>query len=252
MSINRLKANDDKTGILIIRKKKSDETLTLKIGNEEVEEKSEEKLLGFSVDNNLKWESHINKLARKLNFRLFTLRRLSEKLPKALLKRVCEAIFISHIRYGLPLYCPVQIKEGDPTPGCIKALKVAYNDCLRLLTGNKRSDHTSIKCMLEDLGWLSVNQLAAETRLVEAWKSVHIDNYCMRDVIKLRPKGNYNTRMNKVEFLDTGVDDIHGSAGFVQTTAKLWNAAPISVKEALTISLAKKEIRKFVLEKIPI
>ena len=36
MSINRLKANDDKTGIVIVRKKKSDETLTVTIGNEEI------------------------------------------------------------------------------------------------------------------------------------------------------------------------------------------------------------------------
>ena len=155
---------------LAISKKKSDDTLVLTIGNEEIEESNEEKLLGFTINKNLKWESHINNLVRKLNFRLFTLRRLNDKLPKFLLKRVCDAIFISHIRYGLPLYCPVQIKEDDPVPGCISALKVVFNDCLRLLTCNKRRDHASIAGMLEDVGWLSVNQLAVETRLIKAWK----------------------------------------------------------------------------------
>ena len=131
MSINRLKANDDKTGIVIVKKKKSDETLTLKIGNEKVEETKNERLLGIMVDQNLKWDCHIKNLVRKLNFRLFTLRRLNEKLPKYLLKKVAEAIFISHIRYGLPLYCPVKIEEGDPNPGCIDTLKKVFNDCLR-------------------------------------------------------------------------------------------------------------------------
>lgn len=151
-----------------------------------------------------------------------------------------------------PLYCPVQITEDDPLPGSIKALKVVFNDCLRLLTGNRRTDQASIKSMLEDVGWLSVNQLAAETRLIEAWKAVHIEDNCMREVLKLRHRGNYRTRNNHVDFLEPGVDDIYGSAGFVQTTAKLWNASPMSVKEAPTINLAKKEIRKFVTEKIPI
>ena len=59
-------------------------------------------------------------------------------------------------------------KEDDPLPGCISALKVVFNDCLRLLTCNKRTDHASIAAMLEEVGWLSVNQLAAETRLIEA------------------------------------------------------------------------------------
>ena len=74
----------------------------MKIGNKVKEESEEEKLLGFTVSNNLKWENHISKLVRKLNFKLFTLRRIKEKLPKSFLKRVCDAIFISHIRYGLP------------------------------------------------------------------------------------------------------------------------------------------------------
>ena len=60
-----------------------------------------------------------------------------------------------------------------------------------------------------------------------------------------------NTRSNNVDYLDTGVEDIYGSAGFVNTTAKLWNKSPQLVKEAATISIAKREIRKFVLEEIP-
>ena len=106
--------------------------------------------------------------------------------------------------------------------------------------------------MLDDLGWLSLNQLAAETRLVEAWKSVHLEEYCMKDVLKLRPKGNYNTRSNHIDFLDAGVNDIYGSAGFVSTTAKLWNKSPVSVKEAQTLNSAKIEIRNFVKNDIPI
>ena len=74
----------------------------------------------------------------------------------------------------------------------------------------------------------------------------------MKEVLKPRHKGNYRTRSNHVDFLEHGVDDIHGSAGFVQTTARLWNDSPMSVKEATTISLAKKEIRRFVRDKIPI
>ena len=131
---------------------------------------------------------------------------------------------------------------------------MTYNVCIiiLLLSGKAITDQVSIKSMLENLGWLSVNQLAAETRLIEAWKSVHIDDYCMKDVLKLRHKGSYNTRSNHVDYLDTGVEDIYGSAGFVNTTAKLWNKSPKLVKEATSISIAKREIRKFVLEEIPI
>ena len=72
--------NDDKTAIVVIRKKKSEETLTINIANEEIEESKKERLLGIIIDQSLKWDSHIKTLVRKLNFRLFTLRRLNEKL----------------------------------------------------------------------------------------------------------------------------------------------------------------------------
>ena len=161
------------------------------------------------------------------------------------------AIFVSHIRYGLPIFCPVRLDESDPIPGCIDDLKVVYHDCLRLLSGVSRTDHASIKEMAQNLEWGSINQLAAQTRLIQAWKSVHLENNCMKDVLHLRPKGNYNTRLNNVDLLDTGVEDIYGSAGFVNATAKLWNKAPKSVKEASSLCVAKREIRKFVEEKIP-
>ena len=74
----------------------------------------------------------------------------------------------------------------------------------------------------------------------------------MKDTLKLWHKGSYNTRTNHVNFLDTGVEDIYGSAGFVSSTAKLWNKSPDSVKEAPSLSSAKKEIRRFVKEEIPI
>ena len=98
------------------------------------------------------------------------------------MKSVAEAIFMSHIRYALPLYCPVQIEEDSPISGSIADLRKVFNDCLRLLKGKVISDEVSIKSMLEDLGLLSLNQLAAETRLLEAWKTVHQEDYCMTDI----------------------------------------------------------------------
>ena len=74
----------------------------------------------------------------------------------------------------------------------------------------------------------------------------------MNEVPQLRYKESYRTRTNLVDYLEPGVDDIYGSAGNVHTTARLWNESPLSVKEATTINSAKREIRKFVTEKIPI
>ena len=76
----------------------------------------------------------------------------------------------------------MKIEDNDPTSGSITDLKKVFNDYLRLLLGRFISDEVSIKSKLDELGWLSINQLAAETRLIEAWKTVHLEDYCMKDV----------------------------------------------------------------------
>ena len=148
---------------------------------------------------------------------------------------------------GLPLYCPIKISELDPTPGCIDKINVAFNDCLWLLTGNLRQDHTSIENMLEELSWISLNQLSAESRLIQAWKTAHTENYCLQDTLTRRRKGAYPTRESETTLFEPGDDNRITSAGsFVNQTARIWNQAPISIKNSSTLEQAKRQIRSYV------
>ena len=145
-------------------------------------------------------------LVKKLNFRLFTLRRLSHMIPRHLLKSVADGIFLSLIRYGLPLYCPLRLKENDPNPTILKDLKKVFNDCLRLLNNKTWEDHASISEMLQALEWSSINQLCGETRLIEAWKIVHTEKYCMQDILCVKKKNEgMSTRSNDFQMLEQGV-----------------------------------------------
>ena len=100
--------------------------------------------------------------------------------------------------------------------------------------------------MLDELGWLSLNQLAAETRLVEAWKTAKSEDYCLNDILKKKRKGPYSTRSNDKDLFERGVEDLHGSADFVNPTARIWNEAPDEIKNATRLSEAKRCIRNFV------
>ena len=104
--------------------------------------------------------------------------------------------------------------------------------------------------MLQELGWLSINQLAVETRLVEAWKTAHVEGYCLKDTLNPRPRGSYNTRNNQVTNFHHSEDGRFTS--FANKTAKIWNKAPKDIKEAITLSQAKIRIRDFVNSEIPI
>ena len=164
MDANKLSANQDKTKIIVMKHGRNNSELSFQRGEETIKESENEKLLGMIVSNQLDWSDHITKLESELRFRLFTIRRMEQVVPKSLLKKIADGIFCSVLRYGLGIFCPVRMNDNDPNSSSIEGIKVIFHDVLRLLCSTKRSNHSSIESMLEKLNWLSVNQLAAETR----------------------------------------------------------------------------------------
>ena len=246
MAVNKLAANDDKTHILVSKCGESLRDLSFNIGNavKPIKESTSEKLLGIWVSNDLKWNTHLEKLKKKLLVSLFTLRQVEQSIPKSLLKKVAEGIFLSNLRYGLGIFCPVRIKDNDPDPVCLDGINVVFNDCMRLLCCSKRSDHKSREEMLNELKWLSVNQLNAEVRLLEVWKSLNED-YCLSDMFKKVESKTRRTGKNSVRVPKVVLSRLRDNS-FKYPSCKLWNLAPIEVTTAPTLAKAKDEIRKFV------
>ena len=243
MSVNRLAANDDKTHILVIKGGRAGlEKLKFKIGSEEIIETEVEKLLGMYVSNDLKWTQHISKLERALAARLFKLKCIEQVVPRSLLKRVADGIFMSKLRYGLAIYWPIKFHEQDPNPSAVESLKVVFNDMLRLLCGTRRQDRVSIATMLEKLNWLSLNQLAAEVRLVEVWKALNNKN----SLSGLFERVGGSTRASGNNSVKVATNSKIKECSFLYPSARLWNMAPKSVVNAATESQARKAIRTFV------
>ena len=243
MAANKLSANDDKTHILVVRKDKNHpEKFSFKAGNSIITEKSSEKLLGMTVSNDLKWSDHLSKLEGYLRQRLFTLRRIEQHIPLSLLKRVADGIFMSKLRYGIAIMWPVRMEESDPEPTATKGVKVVFNDMLRLLNGVARKDKVSIKSLLSKLGWLSINQLVAEVRLMEVWKALNT-NSSLSGLFEKVEGGTRAAESNKIK---VALNSQLRENSFVYPTVKLWNSAPRSITLAKTQLKAKKEIRQFV------
>ena len=108
-------------------------------------------------------------------------------------------------------------------------------------------DRRSRKEMLEKLNLLLVNQLAAQLKLVEAWKSIHVEDYPLK-LRKERQEENTHTRQlrnSSRRDMEEGGRLKSTLASFTRDTGHLWNLAPKTTKEAKAVTMAKKEIKKF-------
>ena len=105
-------------------------------------------------------------------------------------------------------------------------------------------DRVSVATMLEKFNLPSVNQLAAEIKLIEVWKSLNTEN----SPIRLEP---YNANSNPVQQLRTKSNRIFDDSANLKASrssfnvdaARIWNMAPDQVRSAKSLAEAKRIIK---------
>ena len=149
----QLKNNPDKAA-LIYNSKGKEKKIQMEVGGEILETAASEKLLGLTVNSDLNWTTHVDKLSTTLKQRLGLLRRLKYKVNSHKLQIVAEAIFQSKIRYGISVYTIPKFEfhnlEQAMDPNITK-LQVIQNDMVRLLKGKDRKSHTNMEKLRQEL-----------------------------------------------------------------------------------------------------
>ena len=100
---------------------------------------------------------------------------------------------MSRLRYCLPVIGAefVRLKETDSRSNIINTLQLIQNEMLRIIQGKRRRDHVRIADMLESTGMLSINQLAANSVLLESWR---VDAFDIRPLSSLLAHGRGDGR----------------------------------------------------------
>ena len=98
---------------------------------------------------------------------------------------------------------------------------------------------------------LSVNQMNAQIKMTEMWKSNNVPNYPLNIVRKTQEK---EIRTTRAETSDQLIEP--GKTCILQNTSlsdasRAWNKVPNCIRQCETIWSAKKEIKKFV-KQLPI
>ena len=79
--------------------RKETQTLTLKIDNTNIEQVNEFNFLGLTLDANLTWKIHVNKIANKCSKTTGVLNKLKHVLPLDIKTLIYNSLLLSHINY---------------------------------------------------------------------------------------------------------------------------------------------------------
>ena len=247
-----LAANAKKTTFIIFNQKKQEEEIkeiiTIKVGNEKIEQQQNAKLLGVTIDENQRWKTQIygkGGLLSSLNSRLFMIKRLRNELNKESIIKIADSLYTSKLRYGLALYGKIRWSEEESKMQELKDIQKNQNKLLRHLNNTKVSDKISTKSILEKFNMMSVNQLNASIKLCDMWKAVNVEDYPTK-VNKITPLNNAAmTRASTNGKLKECGKTALSQATLINDATKAWNLAPKEVHESKNYTIAKKNIKLF-------
>ena len=130
--------------------------------------------------------------------------------------------------------------------GLFKKIQVTQNKFARFLAGTSLLDKMRTDKIFEDLKFLSVNQINAQIKLQEVWKSKNLKNYPLK--WSNDPKRvDSRTRSVQTESLMVMGNGQKMLSTFHSDSARIWNHSPDQIKNCKTLFAAKKAIKQFVM-----
>ena len=241
MKANKLKVNPEKTHILTMGTQQRLSNLAHKVivnmdGVQlQDDQAGAELLLGCKVQANLKWHKHVAFLKSKLSSRLMGLMNLRYIAPYRTRNTIAEGIFNSVLVYCLPLF-------GGCDAEHIKAIQVLQNKAVQIVC--HAPPRSSRAPLYDRVGWLTVNQLIAYHTLISVFKIRRSGE--PEYLARILKNENINSRINiPVTNLSLAMKS------FSYRGAREWNNLPTSLRNILSISQFKKELKKWVHDRIP-
>ena len=182
------------------------------------------------------------------------LARAKNKVTKEKLEIISEAIFMSKIRYGLPVYTKPKYEFShleQPMDPNIARLQVVHNDLLRLIEGKTRTNHTNMQKLRESRKVMSINQLSCYHVAMEMYNVInHSSSDLLQEEFKIN-QGRYELRCleeGKVRVPEKGKKTC---TGFGYIGPRLWNFLPTHIRKTTIRGIFKSKIKDWIWEFIP-
>ena len=251
MNSNLLVMNTDKTKLLILDTKakhlrNDDYGITLNTGSEVISPENCGKMLGGLISNDLCWNSHIrddeNSLFRQVMSRVNALNKVSSYSSFKTRKMIANGIVMSKMIYLIQLW-------GGCSKYLIICLQSLQNRAARIVT--RKDWFTSVKTLLLQCGWLSVNQLVVYHSLILVYqvktsrKPFYFSN-------KLNTQFNRETRLaasDGIRIMERNRLSLTKSGFRVRASAQ-WNALPIDVRQSKNIFSFKRNLKAWILKNV--
>ena len=158
MKSSRLLVNPD-VMLMASYQKRTKNNLEFKVEVEgmTIKEVSNAHLLGVEISNNFSWDAQVNETVEKCSTRLNGLYKINREVGREEKKKLAEGIIVSKLRYAIEV-------TSSGSESSLNRLQSMQSKTARFILGTPRKEWSRSQGF-EELGWLSMAQIAVESSL---------------------------------------------------------------------------------------
>uniref|UniRef100_A0A671UVC7 Reverse transcriptase domain-containing protein n=1 Tax=Sparus aurata TaxID=8175 RepID=A0A671UVC7_SPAAU len=230
MSLNFLKFNEKKTEVMIFGPSGSSEPPPVDLGPLAHYMKPTVSNLGFKMDSDFKLDRQIGAIVKSSFFYLRQLAKVKPILAQKHFETVIHAFITSRLDYCNALYFGV-------SQSSLTRLQLVQNAAARLLTGARKRGH--ITPILASLHWLPVHFRVHFKILLFVFKSLNglAPPYLSELLHHYAPARCLRSADQLLLEVPRSKRKLRGERAFSIAGPKLWNALPLHVRQAPSLSI---------------
>ena len=228
---NHMKMNPDKCNLLIAGHKW--EHVWATVGDTKIWENDRVKLLGVTIDNKLRFDSHLSEVCRKAENKLSALTRIFRFLSFDKRRLLVKAFFESQFKYCSLAWMFCSRTTNNKINSLHKrALRLIYEDY-----------NATFEELLEIDGSFSVHHFNIQTLLIEIYKFCNgLSIQIFRDLFQIK-NNRYCLRSNS-DLQRTNVQSVYNGENSLSSYApKMWDLVPMEIKSSASLEIFIRKIR---------
>ena len=231
--INSMKANPEKFQFMILSKK-SYQPQKLSVNTFTIDESDEVELLGLTIDKELNFSKHIDKLCRNAQYKLHALRRIRKYLSLEKAKMLGNAFIDSQFNYAplIWMFC----RKGL----YLKMQKIHHKTLKVIYQSNKTYEE-----LLELSETVSIHQRHLRFLVTEVYKSTSYLNPKFMCSFFTHKEIPYNLRKGQLLSLPPARSTYYGPNLVHFRGSQIWNNLPGYIKSSRSVCEFKNNIKNF-------
>jgi hypothetical protein len=243
---NNIVINADKSCCMLIqsRCKNVNDVMQISIDGDMIRNVESMPYLGLEIEENLTWDIYINKLCKKLSYKVSKLARLSKSTPRDILIKIYNATIQPCLDYALSVWgCTSQLN--------LSKVQRIQNYAARIIV--KNFDYVNRRGIefVYELGWMDVKERFFYFQTLLIFKCIHgyAPEYLLNNVIMAFEVSTIMTRKHPMNlYLPFPECEFHKNMLFYRG-ARDWNNLPDELKDCHSSDSFKRLLKLYIRRK---